>query len=72
MRISHLDDMKGGWFIGDFEPNCLRTEGFEVAIKHYRVGDTEPAHFHRLPTEVTLLLSGKAKLVLLCHIAKTV
>ena len=60
MKISRLDDMKGGWFVGDFEPTCLRTRDFEVTCKHYKAGDVEARHVHRIATEITLVVSGQA------------
>lgn len=58
MQTYKLSDMRGGWFVGDFEPSCLRLSGCEVAIKRYRAGDKEPRHVHRLATELTVVVSG--------------
>jgi quercetin dioxygenase-like cupin family protein len=55
----NLDEMTGGWFVGDFEPSALRTKNFEVAIKKYRAGDKEPRHIHKIATELTVVVSGK-------------
>ena len=52
--------MTGGWFVGAFAPTALRTEAAEVAVKTYAAGSTEPRHYHRIATEVTLVLSGTA------------
>ena len=60
MKVSRLDDMKGGWFIGDFEPTCWRTRDFEVTCKHYEAGDVEDRHVHRIATEITLIVLGQA------------
>ena len=60
MKVSSLDDMKGGWFIGDFEPTCWRTRDFEVTCKHYEAGDVEARHVHRIATEITLIVLGQA------------
>lgn len=60
MKIFSLQDMKGGWFIGDFEPSCYRAKAFEIGAKQYKKGDSEPEHVHRIATEVTLILSGRA------------
>ena len=60
MKVSRLDNMKGGWFVGDFEPTCLRTRDFEVAHKHYEAGDVEARHVHRIATEITIIVSGRA------------
>lgn len=57
-----LDTMVGGWFVGAFEPTALHLEAAEVAVKHYRAGEAEAVHVHRLATEVTLVLSGRARM----------
>ena len=62
MRIFHLSEMRGGWFIGDFEPTCLRIGAFEAACKFYRAGVAEPRHLHRIATEFTVIASGRARM----------
>ena len=51
MKVGKLSDMKGGWFIGNFEPSLFKTNNCEVAIKHYKKGDYESAHYHKIATE---------------------
>lgn len=58
MKIHNLENMIGGWFIGNFEPTVLRTDKFEVAVKKYKKGDTEKRHVHKIATEITLILTG--------------
>lgn len=60
MKTSKLSDYKGGWFIGDFFPSVLYVKDFEVAIKHYKVGESERSHYHKLATEVTVIVKGSA------------
>ncbi len=62
MKISKLSDMKGGWFIGDFQPNVFHTQDFEAACKHYDPGDDEPRHVHKIATEITLIVSGTVRM----------
>ena len=62
MRVLTLDEMVGGWFVGDFEPSALRTQGAEVAVKRYAAGDAEAEHVHRVATELTAIVSGEAEL----------
>ena len=57
-----LDDMVGGWFVGSFSPAALACAAAEVGVKHYRAGDVEASHVHRIGTEVTLLLDGRAEM----------
>lgn len=51
-----------GWFIGNFEPSTFKTDQFEVAIKRYAANSVEPPHFHKISTEYTLIVSGKAEI----------
>jgi len=62
MKTFRLEDMKGGWFIGDFLPTCLKTLDCEVACKHYREGDSEERHVHKIATEITLVVKGSVKM----------
>lgn len=52
--------MTKGWFIGDFIPTAFHTRDVEVAVKHYNTGDYDPAHYHKIATEITVLISGRA------------
>ncbi len=62
MRLSRLDGMTKGWFVGDFDPTALRTDAAEVAVKTYAAGDKEAWHYHKVATEVTLILSGSVRM----------
>jgi quercetin dioxygenase-like cupin family protein len=57
-----LSEMKGGWFVGDFEPSVLRIPGAEVAVKTYAGGAREARHVHRVAHELTLVLNGEVKM----------
>ena len=59
MKIANLKDMVKGWFIGNFEPSLLMTNDCEVADKYYKKGDSEIAHFHKIATEFTCIISGR-------------
>ena len=62
METFRLEDMWRGWFVGDFEPSLLRTQDVEVAIKKYQQGEFEEAHYHKIATEITVIISGKVKM----------
>ncbi|MDF7667518.1 hypothetical protein PT273_06625 [Orbaceae bacterium ESL0727] len=62
MKIANLNDMVKGWFIGNFEPSLLKTNAVEVAVKTYKKGDFEEAHFHKIATEYTVIISGRVKM----------
>jgi hypothetical protein len=57
-----LEDMKGGWFIGNFEPSLFKTNDVEVGVKKYKKGTYENAHFHKIATEFTLILNGRVRM----------
>jgi quercetin dioxygenase-like cupin family protein len=57
-----LSDMVGGWFVGAFAPTALHNDGTEVAVQRFAAGTAEAPHQHRVATEVTLLLSGRARM----------
>ena len=63
MNKAKLEDMIGGWFIGNFEPSLLKTNDVEVAVKKYKAGDTEEAHYHKVATEYTVVLKGKVRMM---------
>lgn len=59
MKIYKLNDMVRGWFIGNFEPSVLRTEGFEVGVLIHKKNEDWAGHYHKIATEYNVLLSGK-------------
>ena len=61
LEVHSLSDMKAGWFIGNFEPAVVRTAHVEVAVKRYPKGFVDEAHYHRISTEITVIVSGRAK-----------
>jgi hypothetical protein len=62
MKIFKLQDMIKGWFIGNFEPTVFKTSEFEVGILQRKKGLERPKHYHKMATEITCLLKGKAKI----------
>ena len=63
MNHARLGDMVKGWFVGGFEPTALKTDACEVAVKNYSAGEKEDAHYHKIATEVTLILSGRVRML---------
>ena len=63
MDINKINNMIGGWFIGNFEPSLMKTNEFEVAVKTYKRGDYEESHFHKVATEFTVIVKGKVKMM---------
>ena len=62
MKTARLDDMVKGWFVGNFEPTLYRTNDVEVAVKRYKPGDYDAAHFHKIATEITVVVSGRVRM----------
>lgn len=59
MRVEKLQNMIMGWFVGNFEPTTYKTNDVEVAIQKYKAGDYEKEHFHKIATEITVIVSGE-------------
>ena len=57
-----LDNFTKGWFVGNFSPTLVSSDAVEVAVKHYRAGEAEDAHFHKVATELTLIVSGRVRM----------
>jgi quercetin dioxygenase-like cupin family protein len=58
MIKNSLSEMTRGWFVGAFSPSVLFTRDVEVAVKYYKAQDVEQPHFHKVATEITVVLSG--------------
>ena len=63
MKISKLTDYTGGWFIGDFEPSAYKTDQFEVCYKFHKKGEKWDIHYHKISTEINVLIKGKMKIL---------
>lgn len=62
MKRERLERMVKGWFVGSFDPTVLRTDQVEVAVKHYRKGDSEGRHYHKVATEITVIALGRVRM----------
>jgi quercetin dioxygenase-like cupin family protein len=62
MKTAKLEDMIKGWFVGNFEPSLLKTNNVEVAVKEYKKGDFENRHYHKIATEITVIISGRVRM----------
>jgi hypothetical protein len=58
----NLQDFVGGWFVGDFNPSIEKSQNFEVCIKRYTKGDYDHKHYHLLSDEITVIVSGSARM----------
>ena len=57
MEIKNINEMKGGWFVGNFQPSIFNAN-FEVGVKKYKKGEFHAPHFHKIATEINYLISG--------------
>ena len=62
MKLAKLSEFTNGWFLGDFSPSLFKNEDFEVCVKNFKKGDVEAAHFQKVATEVTVILSGSVRM----------
>jgi hypothetical protein len=61
MEKHRLEEFKGGWFIGNFEPSLLKRD-FEVGLHRYQKGEIRESHFHKKITEYNLMISGQIRI----------
>ncbi len=62
MKVERLDSMIKGWFVGNFVPTLYKTNDCEVAVKKYKKGDYENRHFHKIATEITVVIKGRVRM----------
>ncbi len=62
MQTSNLNNMIRGWFVGNFEPSVYKTGSVEAAVKCYKAGEIESRHYHKIATEITVIVAGKVRM----------
>ncbi len=62
MKTAKLDDMVRGWFVGNFEPTVFATDQAEAGVKSYHAGEREAAHYHKIATEITVIVTGEVEM----------
>lgn len=62
MEVRRIEDMTGGWFVGNFDPSALRTPDFEVGYKFHPKGEKWDKHYHKKGVEITYLIRGKMQI----------
>jgi hypothetical protein len=58
-RSWDLTDFVRGWIIGNFEPNIVKTEKYEVALLTHNKGEKWDFHYHRIADEINFLVEGR-------------
>lgn len=61
MQTARIDEMTRGWFVGNFSPTLYSTNDVEVAMKNYTAGEKEAWHYHKIATEITVVVSGEVE-----------
>tara|TARA_A100001515_G_C4583288_1_gene213655 strand:- start:755 stop:1075 length:321 start_codon:yes stop_codon:yes gene_type:complete len=62
MKKFRIEDMKSGWFVGNFEPTAFKSEDFEVCYRVHPKGEHWQRHTHKIGTEINLLIKGQMKM----------
>lgn len=62
MKKADLKDFIKGWVVGNFNPSLIKTNDVEVAVKRYVAGDHEGSHYHKIATEITVIVSGTVEM----------
>jgi quercetin dioxygenase-like cupin family protein len=62
VQFTSLDKMVNGWVVGNFSPSALTTDVAEFGVKRYAAGAVEAWHYHKIGTEVTVVVSGRVRM----------
>lgn len=62
MEVKRIEDMMGGWFVGNFTPSAFQTKDFEVGYKFHSKDEKWDIHYHKQATEITYLIRGKMQI----------
>jgi len=58
MKIAHIERFTKGWFVGNFDPSLLKAD-FEVGLHQHKAGEFHQDHFHKLGTEINVMIEGR-------------
>lgn len=61
MRTYRLNKMERGWFIGNFPKAVYKTDKFEASLKIEKKGDKVKEHYHKIATEITVVVDGRVR-----------
>jgi quercetin dioxygenase-like cupin family protein len=61
MKTEHIDNFIKGWFVGKFEPSLLK-DNFEVGLHQHKAGEFHQDHYHKLGTEINLMVEGSLRI----------
>lgn len=58
---SNINLMRGGWFVGDFEPSLSKSKDFEVGYRCYKKGEQHDTHYHTIAKEINCVARGSVE-----------
>lgn len=64
MEFMRLSNMKNGWFVGDFLPTAWKSSTFEVGYLKHAKNEFHASHYHKVATEINLLVKGRMKIII--------
>jgi hypothetical protein len=59
MKQSNINNFRGGWFVGDFEPSIFKNPFFEVAHHSHKKNDATFPHYHQVTNELNYIVRGE-------------
>lgn len=62
MKTEKLENMVRGWLVGNFDPAVYKTSDVEFAVQQFPAGSYEDWHFHKIATEITVIVNGQAEM----------
>lgn len=62
MKVFSVENLKGGWFVGNFEPTAYKTSACEVSYKKHHAGEFWDKHYHKEADEINYLISGEMEI----------
>lgn len=64
MKTFNINEMKNGWFIGNFEPSIHKTKQFEIAHHFHPKNECIEPHFHKQAWELNYVVDGYLSLMI--------
>lgn len=62
MIVNKIEEFTKGWFVGDFSPALIHSKDYEIAVKWFKAGESEPLHKQNTATEITVVITGQIRL----------
>ena len=59
MIQDNIENFKGGWFVGDFNPSIFKNPFFEVAHHKHTKGQQTFPHYHKVTNELNYIVKGE-------------